>query len=172
MKLLTTINLSNISASIFNSFSKRYAARAVVLDQDNSIALLYVGSESYYKLPGGGVKENESYSECLTRECLEEIGCQVSVIQELGLIIEVSETNERIQESVCYIAKIVGEKGSPNFTEKEKSRNMSLLWVSYEMAHKLLSESNKTDASTSIIARDLVFLEEYEMTIKSNNLFL
>lgn len=131
---------------------------------------MYVGSEDYYKLPGGGVKDDESYPECLARECLEEIGCQISVVQELGFVLEISGVNERVQESVCYVAKLVGEKGSPNFTEKEKSRNMSLLWVSYEKAHKLLSESKKTDASASIIARDLVFLEESEMVTKNNDL--
>lgn len=37
-----------------------------------------------YFLPGGGIDEGESKEDCLKRECIEELGCKVSIIEYLG----------------------------------------------------------------------------------------
>jgi 8-oxo-dGTP pyrophosphatase MutT (NUDIX family) len=55
--------------------SLREAARAVLINEDGKIALLYVNSHKFYKLPGGGVEAGEYVEDALEREVLEEAGC-------------------------------------------------------------------------------------------------
>lgn len=37
-----------------------------------------------YFLPGGGIEEGENQIDCLKRECIEELGCKVSITEYLG----------------------------------------------------------------------------------------
>jgi H+-transporting ATPase len=67
---------------------KRQAARAVVFDNENKIALLYVSKHSYHKIPGGGIEKGEDIFRALEREMIEEIGSKISVTGEIGKIIE------------------------------------------------------------------------------------
>ena len=51
---------------------ERCASRAVVFDKDNNVALLDATLKNYHKLPGGGIEENEDFTQALKRECKEE----------------------------------------------------------------------------------------------------
>ena len=116
MKQVAKINPRNVSEQEVTTYSLREAARAIVFDKDKNIALLLVGRDKYYKLPGGGIEEGEDRMFGLQRECYEEIGCAVEVVGEVGYTVEYwKEDNER-QTSYCYIAKVVGEKGEPDYT--------------------------------------------------------
>ena len=57
MQLLKIINPEDVSKAELSSYTVREAGRAVVIDQDRKIALLYVSKENYYKLPGSSVAE-------------------------------------------------------------------------------------------------------------------
>jgi ADP-ribose pyrophosphatase YjhB (NUDIX family) len=46
----------------------------------------------------------------LKRECIEEIGCDIEVLQEIGLVNEWRKIYQIHQVSFCYLAKIVGKK--------------------------------------------------------------
>src|SRR5690606_24202987 len=96
------------------SYPVREAARAVMLDSENRISLLHVTTEMYYKLPGGGMESGESPLEALQRECSEETGCEVTVIEEIGSIVEYRKFCMLKQISYCYLARIKGEKGKPH----------------------------------------------------------
>lgn len=50
-----------------SSFRKRDAARAVLLDQNDQVYLMYVAVHGYHKLPGGGIDEGESVEQALAR---------------------------------------------------------------------------------------------------------
>lgn len=66
---------------------KRLAARAVLF-KGNKIALLHVTKYKYHKLPGGGVEKDETIEAALYREMMEETGCQIEIIKEVGKVIE------------------------------------------------------------------------------------
>ena len=53
------------------------AARTVIVDENNQIALINVRDGEYYKIPGGGIEEGESEEMAAKREALEESGCAV-----------------------------------------------------------------------------------------------
>jgi len=72
MKQLKLINPENVSEEEIKKYLVREVGRAVVVDEDKKIALLYVSKENYYKLPGGGIEEGEDKISALKRECLED----------------------------------------------------------------------------------------------------
>jgi 8-oxo-dGTP diphosphatase len=144
-----------------NGFKIRKAARAVVFDNENKIAILKVANHNYHKLPGGGVEEGEDIARALEREAMEEIGCKISVDGEVGKIIEHRDEFNLKQESYCYLAKVVGDKGQPDFTEKEINDGFSILWVSLDEAiEKIKKDSPDNYEGKFIKMRDLCFLEE------------
>ena len=161
MTLLKTIQFKDISSEEISEFEIRRAARAVVLDADNQVGLLYVKKYNYHKLPGGGLEGNENIDEALKRECLEEIGCQIEVDGEVGEIIEYRDKWALKQQSYCFVAKVVGEKGKPDFTEKELEYGFEIKWVPLPEAISLLeNDSPEGYEGPFIHIRDSVFLEQ------------
>lgn len=161
MKLLRTIDLDILPPEKLRTLTLRQAARAVVLDNENNIALLHVKKGRYYKLPGGGVEQGEDLSSALKRECLEEIGCNVAVGREVGMTIEYRGKYNVKQESYYYLARVIGPKILPQFTEKEVADGFASLWVTLEEAIRLVAGANTEDYQGKfIIPRELVFLRE------------
>jgi 8-oxo-dGTP pyrophosphatase MutT (NUDIX family) len=164
MQLLKTIKdndlgLNPISTSITQ---ERKASRAIVFDKDNNAALLNATKKHYHKLPGGGVEKDEDSIQALKRECKEEIGCDVEVSHELGIIEEYRYEFELHQLSYGFIAKVLGEKGVPKLEEDEKADGFETVWLSLEDAIKTLSdEINISNYEGKFIRnRDLFFLQE------------
>ena len=91
-------------------FRERRAARAVVFDGERKVALLHSMKNRYHKLPGGGVEEGEDLEAALRRELLEEIGCAVSGIREVGAIEEYRNKFKLHQFSYCYVVDVSGER--------------------------------------------------------------
>jgi 8-oxo-dGTP pyrophosphatase MutT (NUDIX family) len=163
MKLLREINLESLPKNKLDTIKFRQAARAVVFDDERNLALLHVSNLGYYKLPGGGLDEGESMLQALKRECLEEIGCEIEVEQEVGLIVEYREKFNLKQESYCYIAHVLGKKGVTALTPPEIAQGFKLMWVPLRDAVRLVSESNSEDyQGLFIVPRDLAFLRETE----------
>lgn len=162
MKQLTLINPENVSENEVKSYPERVAVRAVVIDENKLIALLHVSSEEYYKLPGGGIKSSEDQITALRRECKEEIGCDIEVVQEIGVIVEYRKIFHLTQISYCYLAKINGEKGTSNFTIEEIAGGFEQVWLPYEKALQAIARSKATsiEGSSYIVPRDLIFLQE------------
>lgn len=165
MKQLAIINPENVSEEEVKSYSVREAARAIVVDEEGKIALLYVSKENYYKLPGGGLEGSEDKMVALERECQEEIGCDIEVTGEVGIVIEYRKFCKLKQTSYCYLAKVKGEKGKPNFTDTEIKNGFKEIWLSFEEAIKALNESNadSIEGKLYIVSRDIVLLKEAEI---------
>ena len=99
----------------------REAGRAIVINKKKEIAILYVRKNNFYKIPGGGVENGENLEVALRREVLEETGCQIEIIKELGVVEEYRTQFDQIQKSYSYLARVIGEMVEPNFTEGEKA---------------------------------------------------
>lgn len=165
MKTLREIHHSEIIPGTSNkssaNFRERHAARAIVIDENGSIALLYVRKYGYHKLPGGGVEDNEDIKQALERELLEEVGCQAEITDELGKIIEYRDEWDQKQTSYCYLAKQVGEASKPDFTEKELSEGFAVVWAKdVTEAIALLEHDTPEEYGGKFIReRDLTFLK-------------
>jgi 8-oxo-dGTP diphosphatase len=141
MKLLHTFNEEHVSEETAATYKVRQAVRAIVFDADENIALIHLTTYHYHELPGGGVEEGETLEEACIRECREEIGCDVEIISEVGTILEYREKTERINESFCFIAKVVGEKGLPALTDTEIENGVVTVWATKEEALRLVKTS-------------------------------
>ena len=143
-----------------DTFRIREAARAVVVDENGRVALLKVGKHSYHKLPGGGIDEGEDKIEALSREFIEEIGCDANVIAGLGAIVELRDKWELKQTSYCYLAKQFGPISEPEFTPEEIADGFSVVWVdSVDIAITLLENDRPTNYEGLFIQkRDLTLL--------------
>ena len=164
MKLLRTIKRQDISSGNLKEsveFRLRKAARAVVLDKKNKIALLNVSNKNYYKLPGGGVLMKESIEKALNRECKEETGCNIRIKQEIGIIKEYINKINLLQVSYCYLVEVEGEKGTPKPTKKELNHGFIVNWVEIDNAIDLVKKSEPTNYEGKfIVVRDLIFLQK------------
>jgi len=163
MQLLKTIEFEKVAPEELEKFDFRQAARAVVFDKEGKIALLFVSKKNYHKLPGGGVEKGEGLEEALKRECREEIGCDVRITGEIGTTIEHRKLFNIKQESFCYAAEVIGEKGEPAFMADEIEEGFSVKWVGFDEAIKILESDRSSDYQGKFIKiRELVFLQKAE----------
>lgn len=162
MKFLTTLNPEDATAEEVARFRIRTAVRAIVYDEDNNIAILHVSKQNYHKLPGGGVEEGEDIYRALKRECQEELGCNIEIVGEIGELVEYRKIFQLKQISPCYLAKVVGEKGEPDFTPEELADRFQIKWVSAEKALAILNSDNplSDEGRWYIVPRDLAFIKE------------
>jgi 8-oxo-dGTP pyrophosphatase MutT (NUDIX family) len=162
MNQIKLINLENTTDEEALSYRTREAARAVIFDANDQAALLYSTINDYYKLPGGGIEKGESPEIALVRECKEEIGCDVEITRELGIIVEYRKLSTLKQISYCYIAKVKGEKGIPQLTEDEIDEGFETRWLSLKDAlkvSKIVGDPTVYEANY-MANRDSSFIEE------------
>lgn len=164
MKLLKLFNSENLSESELNNLPKRTTTRAVILNEQGKIALLYSNKFNYHEIPGGAVDEGETLQQGMIRECLEETGCNVEAIKELGLIQGLRPYNNHYQlnSSYGYFVKKVGDIQENNFDTDEIEENFELVWVTLEKAIELFEALPTTDNNfrNYIKQRGLLFLNE------------
>jgi len=154
------LNPEHVTEAEAETYTYREAARAIVLDADEMIALLYVAKANYFTIPGGGIEEGEDKILACQRECREEIGCDVKICELVGTILEYRKAERFRQVSYCYFARVMGAKGKPHFTAGEEEFGYELSWVSYTDALKSLSECKTTNdiARDYIMPRSIAFL--------------
>ncbi len=139
----------------------RNAARAVLLNDRDEVALMHVAKEGYYKLPGGGFEGDEQAEHALVREMLEETGCAIAVERALGRIDEYREGKELFHVSYCYLARVVGEPGQPQLTREERARGFEVVWLpSLQAALEVMAVAFwEGRGSRDTLERDMEFLQ-------------
>lgn len=166
MKNIKIIRDSDVGLHIPDpqKYRERSAARAIVFDSDQKIALLHVTKKSYHKLPGGGIEKNEDNEAALRRELLEEIGCSVQNIRELGIIEEYRNDFQLHQISYCFIADLIGSKNEINLEAGEIADGFEPEWMSLKDAIQTLENESGVESYEGkfIRLRDLTFLKEAE----------
>ncbi len=169
MKFLKTIRDIDLGfeSSIPDSYRERQAARAVVFDENNNVALLHTTQNNYHKLPGGGIEKGEDIKKALNREMLEEIGCKIKDIRELGIIEEYRNEDALHQISHCFVAKLDGTKGKPNFTQSEIEEGFHSVWLPLDEAIKTMDNEKIKEFRRGkfMVTRDLCFLNEAKKLI-------
>lgn len=148
----------------------RLGARGIVLNGVGDIALIHKTLKNEYKLPGGGIDEGEDPAAAFIRECREELGCMVEIIEELGTAVEYKSQENFKQLSFVYVAKKVDELDSRSLTDKEKDEGTEFVWLPKLQALGVMKRSlgelkqSKYDSiyrTKFMVLRDIRILEYY-----------
>lgn len=159
MKLLKHIEDSPYSEDL--KVKKRFAVRAVLLDEKGLTPVVFASKMNYHKIPGGGIEKGENKIDALVREIYEESGCKARIDGEVGKITEYRSKFKwfQFQTSYCYFGKII-IKGIPHFDKGEIDEGFSLSWNTLDKAIKILRNDKPRDYEGKFIQqRDLTFLE-------------
>lgn len=163
MKLLLSISDNDVGSDAARTaeLQERGASRAIVFDGAGNIALLHATTKNFHKLPGGGIEQGEDIETALRREVLEEIGCEIENIRELGSIEEYRNRYALHQVSYCFVADLAGEKGTPHLMEDEIADGFQTVWLDIDAAIKTLeAEAPVEDYEGRFIQlRDLTLLK-------------
>ena len=164
MQILKTIRDKDLELDFTEPsvYRERKASRALVFDKDNNIALLKAKNKSYHKLPGGGIEDGEDIIQALRREAMEEIGCEIDNIKELGIVEEYRNQFSLHQLSYCFIANLKGEKGTPNLEADEIEDGFETVWLNIDDAIKTIENEKDLEhyEGRFITRRDLILLKE------------
>lgn len=156
----------------------RMASRGIVINKDGKLAVMHKRLKNEYKLPGGGVEDDEQKEATFQREVLEETGCHVEIINYLGTIEEERSQKNFKQISYVYVAKVTEDTNSFHLTKKEEEEQMELVWLDLEEAidkvsncYRYLKPSNYGDIyyTQFAVARDRKILECYKEMKKESN---
>ncbi len=148
----------------------RFGARGIIVDDNNRIAIFHKKNKNEYKLPGGGIEGQESPELAFKRECLEEAGVEIQILNCLGTIKE-NKTKENFKQlSFVFVAKKIRDVGHLNLTQKEKDEGAEILWLNkIDALEKVKNCLGKLKASKYdsvyrtkfMVLRDTRILEEY-----------
>ena len=102
---------------------KRVVARAITFIDNNVLLIERYRKEMntmlhYYTIPGGGVEDNETFSEAAIRETKEETGCDISIIKDLIV--------EEYPGGVCHWFYAKYLDGTPSLGGEELEHNNPL----------------------------------------------
>lgn len=149
---------------------RRTAARGIIENKDGKIAIFFKSKMNEYKLPGGGIDLGEDKEKAFKREALEETGCIIKNIKEMGITIEEESQTNFIQKSYVFKSKVQKNTNKLDITEREKEEGAELIWLHPKEALDRMKNSidriresrfeNKYNSSF-IIKRDIAILEYY-----------
>ncbi len=159
----------NIESKQLENPRTRLAARGIVFNSDNKIAILFKEYKNEYKLVGGGIDENEDPTMAFKREVLEETGCKIDIDDCLGIIEEIKSQDNFKQTSYIYVSHVLEDLGQTNLTEQEKGEGAKLLWLDLDDAMKKIEDSenkllaSKYDGEMSIYHTKFIVRRDYHI---------
>ena len=141
MKIITIFDDMNYKEN--QDVIYREAVRAIIINNEK-VALVKSKKEGYYKFPGGGIKQNETYADALIRETREETGLNINMdsIKEFGMILEKRKSTLKSDEifeqrSYYYLASVDDLVHEQCLEDYEAELGFVLEWVDIDTAYEV-----------------------------------
>lgn len=109
---MKTLAIFNANEHCPTNYKDRPTAKGIIYNEKNEIALMP-------GLPGGGVEIGETAEEGLHRECMEELGMKIEIIESIGIIEMYRDVLKKHYVIQGFIAKKVGDLGTPTSKDKD-----------------------------------------------------
>lgn len=166
----------NIAMNIINEFhddqypkigewKERGIARAIVINEEGLFAIHKIsrddifGRYQYYETPGGGIDEGETPEVAVARECEEELGYKVQILDEIGIIKDEYALLGRININYYFLAKTV-EKTSKHFVSTGDSLIDKTLYLPLNEIISLYEGTPNKDIPLLLKRRELPIWKE------------
>lgn len=146
---------------------QRETVRVLLVDEKGRLILERItgedlfGQRNHLETPGGGIEANEDPIIALRRECMEELGCTIKSIRELGIFIDEYNLLQRRTVSRFYSACVDQWLESRALTEEEKQYGMQLEFYDPQEALRLLNPAGKKKVEFLIYRRDYAALSAW-----------
>jgi len=161
----TAFDPSFVPPKNLDDYKIRRAARGILLN-DTKMAVLFVSSANYHKLPGGGIESDETKEIAFTREVKEETGCDCKILDTIpqgSVVLETRDKFKLFQISYIFFCKLVGKPGKPHLMPDEIAEGHDLKWIPVSEVVGLLEKDKPTTYEGKFIrARDLAVLNFYK----------
>lgn len=105
------------------------AGKAIVIDNNNNIAIIHSKKYGWYELPWWHVDPWENEENAVIRECKEEIGCNISIISKICTVTEERYRERYKKISHYFICTMYWEKGIPTLMESEIDEDLETLRI-------------------------------------------
>ena len=140
----------------FGEWTKTRAACRAIIVKDGKLLLSYETKTDQWMIPGGGLEEGESETDCCVREGCEETGILVHPSE---CVLEIDEYYEDCKYIDRYfLCEIVGA-GKRNLTPREAEVGMEPRWMPTEEIKSIFGQY-QSYAATDEMRRGM-YLREY-----------
>lgn len=159
--------ISIVGENHFENWTKtRTACRGLIIREGKILLTYETKNDGQYMIPGGGLEDGETDTECLKREIAEETGL---LVEPSECVLEIDEYYEEWKFiSLYYFCKPIGET-QKNLTDREKSVGMELRWIPINEAIEAFSKHN--DYATTDEMRRGLYLREYTALSQTKDLW-
>lgn len=153
-----------------NKYNKRFASRGILI-KNNKILLTKSKKYGEYKIPGGGIEENETIIEALIREVHEETGYRVikDKIKPFGYYREkrkdLKEEGIFDQTSYYFLCEFDCNVDNPTPTESELNSGYEPIWVNIDEAINTNKSLENIKYTGTWILRERIVLEKIKKEI-------
>lgn len=138
-------------------------AKALLINKDN---ILLGKAQNVYQFPGGHLEKDETLSECLKREILEESGIIIEDDEIPNPFLKITYLNRNHPEigknrkTIIYYYKINTDKNPDlskvRYTEHEKEENFKTEYFPLSSVIKTIEENIPNNFMNKIIAPDMI----------------
>ncbi len=152
----------------------RKIVRAIVFDEEKKFYFVRIhrddsfGKATLIETSGGGVEKGEDLETAIQRELKEELGAEVEILQEIGIVSDYYNHVHRHNINHYFLCKVrsFGEKNLMPYEIRDF--HMESLKLSYEEAIREYEKCSNTKLGRLIAQREVPVLEEVKKMLLIN----
>jgi 8-oxo-dGTP diphosphatase len=145
-------------------YTEMRSTRVIIFDKNMNVLVLHSKGLNYHTIPGGGIKDDENIEDAAKREIMEEVGCKMKNIRELGIIEEYRNIEKpRHQYTYYFLADLDGEIGEPHFEDDELIDDFETITVTADKFLDILYQEKSGPLNYNakfFVARHIAAVEE------------